>query len=176
MPLTPWKSMWETKFPSLREEMDRVFEEFFGEAGFPTLREADWLPAVDVVEREGEIVVAMDIPAIDPKEVKITILEDRLTVEGERKRDEDFREEDCCRAERVHGSFLRSIQLPAGVIGEKASATYKEGVLTIRVPKSQKPVAREIKISVQQARPAGVEAGAVKPRRKKNERQSSTGT
>ncbi|MDD3846339.1 MAG: Hsp20/alpha crystallin family protein [Syntrophorhabdaceae bacterium] len=169
MPLTPWKSMWETKFPSLREEMDRVFEEFFGEAGFPTLREADWLPAVDVVEREGDIVVAMDIPAIDPKEVKITILEDKLTVEGERKRDEEFREENCCRSERVHGSFLRCIQLPAGVVGEKASATYREGVLKIAVPKSQKPVSWEIKVSVQEPRRAEVPARPVKQRRKKNE-------
>jgi HSP20 family protein len=164
MPLTPWKSMWETKFPSLREEMDRVFEEFFGEAGFPTLREADWLPAVDVVERKDDIVVVMDIPAIDPAEVKITILEDKLTVEGERKREEEFREEDYYRSERVHGSFLRSIQLPADVIGEKASATYNGGVLTITVPRSQRPEAREIKVSVQQARPV---EGPVRPRQRR---------
>ncbi len=166
MPLTPWKSMWETKFPSLREEMDRVFEEFFGEAGFPTLREADWLPAVDVVERKGDIVVIMDIPAIDPAEVKITILEDKLTVEGERKREEEFREEDYYRSERVHGSFLRSIQLPADVIGEKASAVYNGGVLTITVPKSRRPEAREIKVSVQEARPVEAPVSA-RQRRKK---------
>ncbi len=166
MPLTPWKSMWETKFPSLREEMDRVFEEFFGEAGFPTLREADWLPAVDLVETEGNIVVIMDIPAIDPREMKITILEDKLTVEGERKREERFREEDYYRSERVHGSFLRSIQLPAGVIGERASATYDGGVLTITVPKSQRPEAREIKVSVQEAGSPGTPARASQRRKK----------
>lgn len=160
MPLTPWKSMWETKFPSLREEMDRVFEEFFGEAGFPTLREADWLPAVDVVERKGDIVIIMDIPAIDPAEVNITILDDKLTVEGERKREKEFLEEDYYRSERVQGSFLRSIQLPADVIGEKASATYNAGVLTITVPRSEKPEAREIKVSVQEAHAARKPVGA----------------
>jgi len=159
MPLTPWKSMWETKFPSLREEMDRVFEEFFGEAGFPTLREADWLPAVDVVERKGDIVIIMDIPAIDPAEVNITILDDKLTVEGERKREKEFLEEEYYRSERVQGSFLRSIQLPADVIGEKASATYNAGVLTITVPRSEKPEAREIKVSVQEARAARTPVG-----------------
>jgi len=147
--------MWETKFPSLREEMDRVFEEFFGEAGFPTLREADWLPAVDVVERKGDIVIIMDIPAIDPAEVNITILDDKLTVEGERKREKEFQEEDYYRSERVQGSFLRTIQLPADVIGEKASATYNAGVLTITVPRSERPEAREIKVSILEARPAG---------------------
>ncbi|OPY02756.1 MAG: Spore protein SP21 [Syntrophorhabdus sp. PtaB.Bin047] len=166
MPLTPWKSMWETKFPSLREEMDRVFEEFFGEAGFPTLREADWLPSVDVVETKGDIVVIMDIPAIDPAEVNITILEDKLTVEGERKRDKKFSEEEYCRSERVHGSFLRSVQLPGDVIGEKASATYTGGVLTITMPKSLRPEAREIKVSVQGARPVKTSVRA-RQRRKK---------
>jgi HSP20 family protein len=159
--------MWETKFPSLREEMDRVFEEFFGEAGFPTLREADWLPAVDIIEREDEIVVAMDVPAIDPKEVKITIIEDRLTVEGERKREEKFREEEYYRSERVYGSFLRSIQLPAEVVGEKASATYRDGVLTITVPRSRKPLAREIKVSIQEEQ-AGPAVPAASRQRRKN--------
>ncbi len=167
MPLTPWKSMWETKFPSLREEMDRVFEEFFGEAGFPSLREADWLPAVDVLEREQDIVINMDIPAIDPKEIVITILGDKLTVEGERKRNEEFKEEDYYRAERVHGSFMRSIQLPAEVVGEKAGASYKEGVLTITVPKSRKIAVKEIKVSVRQGEPVPTAGRVLKQRRKK---------
>ncbi len=150
MPLTPWKSLWETKFPSLREEMDRVFEEFFGKAGFPSLREAGWLPAVDVHENKKDVVVTMDLPAVDPDEVTITIIEDKLTVKGERKREEEIREEDYYRNERVYGTFQRSIQLPAQVIGDKASATYNEGVLRIKIPKSQKSLPKEIKINVQQ--------------------------
>ncbi len=167
MPLTPWKSLWETKFPSLREEMDRVFEDFFGKAGFPSLREADWLPAVDVLETGEDIVVTMDVPAIDPNELAITIVGDKLTVKGERKRQEELKDEDYYRSERVHGSFLRTIQLPAEVIGEKAGATYKEGVLTIVVPKSPKAVTREIKISLQKTEPGKARARTGAKGRKK---------
>lgn len=149
MPLTPWKSLWETKFPSLREEMDRVFEEFFDKAGFPSLRETGWLPAVDIHETKKEVVVTMDIPAVDPQEVVVTIVEDRLTVKGERKREEEVEEEGYYRAERVYGSFQRTVQLPVGVKGDKARATYKDGVLKIVVPKSQKSVPKEIKINIQ---------------------------
>jgi len=167
MPLTPWKSLWETKFPSLREEMDRVFEDFFGKAGFPSLREANWLPAVDVLETAEDIIVTMDVPAIDPNELAITIVGDKLTVKGERKREEEHKDEDYYRSERVHGSFLRTIQLPAEVIGEKAGATYKEGVLTIVVPKSPKAVAREIKISLQKTEPVKAPARTAGKGRKK---------
>jgi HSP20 family protein len=149
MPLTPWKSLWETKFPSLREEMDKVFEDFFGRAGFPSLREGGWMPAADVSETKKDVVITMDIPAIDPKEVSITITEDKLTVKGERKREEELKEEDFYRTERVYGLFQRTVQLPTEVVGEKAKATYKDGVLKIIVPKSQKSVPKEIKIEVQ---------------------------
>ena len=137
MPLTPWKSLWETKFPSLREEMDKVFEDFFGRAGFPSLREGGWMPAVDVSETKKDVVITMDIPAINPKEISITITEDKLTVKGERRREEELKEEDFYRTERVHG------------LGDKAKATYKDGVLKIIVPKSQKSIPKEIKIEVQ---------------------------
>ena len=166
MPLTPWKSLWETKFPSLREEMDRVFEEFFGKAGFPSLREAGWLPAVDIHEDKKDIVVTMDLPAVDPKEVTITIMADKLTVKGERKREEEIKEEEYYRTERVYGTFQRSIQLPAEVIGDKARAAYNDGVLKITIPKSQKSIPKEIKINVQQTRP-GEAQRVTKQRRKK---------
>jgi HSP20 family protein len=148
MPLTPWKSLWETRFPSLKEEMDKVFEDFFGRAGFPSLRESGWMPAVDVHETKKDIVVTMDIPAIDPKEVSITVIDDKLTVKGERKRETELKEEDFYRNERVYGSFQRTIQLPAEVLGDQAKATYKDGVLKVVVPKSQKSAPKEIRIEV----------------------------
>ncbi|MBP6940705.1 MAG: Hsp20/alpha crystallin family protein [Syntrophorhabdaceae bacterium] len=149
MPLTPWKSLWESRFPSMREEMDRIFEDFFEKAGFPSLREGGWVPAVDIHETKKDVIVTIDIPAIDPKEVSITIVEDRLTLKGERKTEEDCRSEDCYRSERVYGSFQRIIQLPAEVLGDKAKATYKDGVLKVKIPKSQKALPKEIKIEIQ---------------------------
>ncbi len=148
MPLTPWKSLWETRFPSLKEEMDKVFEDFFGRAGFPSLREGGWIPAVDIHETKKDIVVTMDIPAIDPKEVLITVVDDKLTVKGERKRETEVKEEDFYKNERLCGSFQRTVQLPTEVEGDRAKATYKDGVLKVVVPKSRKAVPKEIRIEV----------------------------
>jgi HSP20 family protein len=149
MALTPWRSVWETRFPSLRDEMDKLFEDFFGRTAFPSAAETGWIPAVDVHETKKDVIVTIDLPAIDPKEVSISIMEDRLTVRGERKKEEEVKEEDCYRMERTYGSFQRTIQLPSEVIGDKAKATYKDGVLKISVPKSQKAMPKEIKVEVQ---------------------------
>jgi HSP20 family protein len=148
MALTPWRGLWESRFPSLREEMDKMFEDFFGKTGFPSMAEGAWIPPIDVQETKKDVVVMMDIPAIDPKEVSISIIEDRVTIKGERKREEE-KEVDYCRSERVCGSFQRIIQLPAEVLGDKAKASYKDGVLKITIPKSQKAVPKEVKVEVQ---------------------------
>ncbi|MBP1748824.1 MAG: heat shock protein Hsp20 [Deltaproteobacteria bacterium] len=166
MPLTPWRSVWDTRFPSLREEMDRVFEDFFGDTGFAPLSKTDWLPPVDIVDTAKDITVIMDIPAIDPDKVAVTVLEDTLTIEGERKQEQEFKDRDYYRSERIHGFFSRTIALPDNVIGEKASASYKDGVLTIKMPKSHKELAKEIKINVENARPAKIAAQTAKQRRK----------
>jgi HSP20 family protein len=141
-------TLWETRFPSFREEMDKVFEDFFNTAGFPSLKEGGWMPAVDVQETKGDIIVTMDIPAINPKDISIAVIEDKLTVKGERKREKEIKEEDYYRTERVYGSFQRIVPLPTGVVGAKAKATHKDGVLKIAIPKAQKAVSKEIKITV----------------------------
>jgi HSP20 family protein len=149
MPITPWKSLWETRFPSLREEMDKLFEDFFGKTGFPSIKDDTWIPPVDVHETKKDVIVTMDIPAIDPKEIFISIIEGKLSVKGERKKEEELKNEECYRSERVCGSFQRIIQLPTDVIADKARATYKDGVLKITIPKSHKVVPKEIKVEIQ---------------------------
>lgn len=149
MALTPWRGLWESRFPSLREEMDKMFEDFFGKTGFPSMTEGAWVPPLDVQENKKDVVVLMDIPAIDPKEVSISIMENRLTIKGERKQEEEVKDVDCYRSERIYGSFQRIIQLPSEVLGDKAKASYKDGVLKITIPKSQKAVPKEVKVEVQ---------------------------
>lgn len=149
MTLTPWRGLWESRFPSLRDEMDKLFEDFFGQAGFPSVTEGAWVPPVDIHETKKDVVVIMDVPGIDPKDVAISILEDRLTVKGERKKEEEIKEADHYRSERVYGSFQRILQLPSEVVGDKAKASYKDGVLKVTIPKSQKSVPKEVKVEVQ---------------------------
>jgi HSP20 family protein len=149
MAVTPWRNAWETRFPSLRDEMDKLFEDFFGRSGCTPAPEAGWIPAADIHETKKDVVVTMEMPAVNPKELSISIVEDRLTVKGEKKNEDEVREDDYYRCERTYGSFQRTIQLPAEVVGDKAKATYKDGVLKIVVPKSERAMPKEIKIEVQ---------------------------
>jgi HSP20 family protein len=148
MPLTPWKSLWETRFPSFREEVNKVFEDFFNTAVIPSLKEGELVPAVDIHETKSDVVITMDIPTINPKDISVSVIEDKLTVKGERRRDKELTEEASYISETVCGSFQRTVQLPAGVVGTKARAAYKDGVLRIAIPKSRKMMPKEIKITV----------------------------
>lgn len=148
MALTPIQFLWETRLPSLRESMDKLFEDFFGHTGFPSLKEGHWLPSIDIHETKKDVVVTMDAPSIDPKEISISIVENRLVIRGEKKKDEELLEEDLFRSERYYGSFQRTIQLPVEIIANKAKATYKDGVLRVVIPRSQKVEPKEIKIEI----------------------------
>ncbi len=149
MVLTPWKGMWDTRFPSLRDEMDKLFEDFFGRSGFPVFTGSGWMPPMDILETKKDVVVAIELPGINPKEVSISVMEDRLTVKGEKKQEQELKEEALFRSERSFGAFQRTVQLPGEVVGDKARATYKDGVLTIVLPKSQKAMPKEIRVEVE---------------------------
>lgn len=148
MALTPIHFLWESKYPSLRESMDRIFEDFFSHGGLPSLVGGTWLPAVDVHETKNDLIVTLDAPSVDPEKISILISDGRLVIKGERKKEEELEEKDVFRSERFFGSFQRMIQLPVEVVTDKARATYKDGVLKIVMPKSQKKIPKEIKIEV----------------------------
>jgi len=149
MTMIPWRPLWDTRFPSLRDEMDKMFEEFFEKVRFPSARERSWTPALDVYETKKEVIITVDVPGVDPKEVTVSIVEGSLTIKGERKKDADLKDEDLFRAEREFGAFQRMVQLPAEVSADKAKASYNNGVLKIIIPKAQKSAPREVKVDVQ---------------------------
>jgi HSP20 family protein len=148
MAMIPWRPLWDTRFPSLRDEMDKMFEEFFEKVRFPSTREHSWTPSLDIYETKTEVIVAVDIPGMDPKEVAVSILEDSLTIKGERKREPDLKDEDLYRSEREFGTFQRLIQLPAEVMADKAKATYSNGVLRIVVPKTERSAPKEVQVDI----------------------------
>lgn len=148
MALTPIHFLWESRYPSLRESMDRIFDEFFSRSGLPSLVGGTWLPAVDVHETKKDLIVTLDVPSIDPEEISILISDGRLVIKGEKKREEELDTKDVFRSERFFGSFQRMIELPVEVVTDKARATYKDGVLKIVMPKLQKKIPKEIKIEV----------------------------
>ncbi|MCS7280434.1 MAG: Hsp20/alpha crystallin family protein [Desulfobacterota bacterium] len=149
MPLTPWRSIWESDLLSIKEEMDRIFDEFFGRPIFPVIEETPWVFPIDVFETPSDIVVYADLPAVDPRDVSITVSEDKLTIRGERKKVEDVDIESFFRKERFYGFFQRIIPLPTEVEAKRAKASYKDGVLKIVIPKLQKDLPKEIKIEIE---------------------------
>jgi HSP20 family protein len=135
----------------VRSEMDRLWDTFlFGKplkGGFQ--EQGEWRPAVDVIETKSEIRVNAEIPGMDPKDINISLSEGILTVKGEKRQETEEKEEDYHLLERNYGSFTRSIRLPAEVQSDKISASYKNGVLTVVLPKSDEAQKKEIKIKVE---------------------------
>ncbi len=134
----------------VRSEMDRLWDTFL--FGVPQKRdlweEAEWLPAVDVAETKDEIVVNAEAPGMDPKEFDISLSEGTLTIKGEKKQEKVVGGENYHLVERRYGSFSRAIPLPQGVESDKIRASYKNGILTVTVPKIEEDKRKEIKIKI----------------------------
>jgi HSP20 family protein len=128
--------------------MDRLWDDYFG-PGRRALRplEEAWLPAVDVSETGDKITVKAEIPGMEAKDIEISMVGDTLTLKGEKKAEREEKEENYHMVERSYGSFSRTMKLPATVDADKVEATYKNGVLTVVLPKKEevKPKAIEIK-------------------------------
>lgn len=150
MQLTRFNPRRDNELSSLRTQVDRLFDDFFAPVPFRDQDLASMVPAVDVEENNDAYVFNVDLPGVDPKDTKITIHGDTLTIRGERKR-EDKQQKDngtLHRYERIYGIFERSFVLGQPVKGDEVQATYKNGVLEIRVPKAEEAKQREIEVQV----------------------------
>lgn len=149
--LVPWRPMRELE--RMERRMEDFFDRFFGER-VPSLWETErpfwrgegWLPAVESHVENGEVIVQADLPGIDPKDVSISVMGNQLTIEGERKREEKKEEKDYLYRELAYGKFSRTMTLPAGIDAEKIKATYKDGVLNLRMPAPKELTAKRIQI------------------------------
>ncbi len=133
---------------SLRDAMDRLFEESFVR---PTSRVlAPWGGselAIDMYEADNHIVVKASTPGVKPEDIDISVSGNTLTIKGETKQEQEVKEENYIRRERRYGSFMRSIPLPTDVNADKAEAEFENGVLTIKIPRAEEAKAKTIKIS-----------------------------
>lgn len=121
------------------------FEKYF-EGGSAMGR--NYIPAVDVYQDKDNVMVEAPIAGIDPEKVDISIENDVLTIKGENEKKSEVEDKDYYRKEVRYGSFFRSIQLPAHVIGDDAQATYDKGVLKITIPKAPEAKPKTIKIKL----------------------------
>ena len=134
----------------LQTEMNRLFDTVFGPPASPSTAERIWAPLCDMWETKDEVVLSFEMPGVGEKDVSVSITGDLLTVRGERRfRQQDNGGESYHRLERAYGKLERTLQLPMPVQAEKVKATYREGVLTVTLPKADEVKPKEIKIDVQ---------------------------
>ena len=128
------------------QALNRVFDEAFqwSNGGAPT----SWVPATDITQSDEGLRLTLDVPGVDPKDVKISLEHRVLTIRGEKQRQSAEKGEQGFRYERSFGAFERTFTLPDTLEADKVKASYENGVLTVFLPKAEKAKLREIPIAV----------------------------
>ena len=129
--LRPWRGM-----DMLRNEMDRVFDRFLEPRWYEFEPAGEWAPMVDVSETKDAIVVKAEIPGVEQKDINVSLQDQVLTIKGEKRQEKEEKDEKYHRVERSWGAFTRSFRMPMAVAGDKVTATFKDGTLTIMLPKA----------------------------------------
>jgi HSP20 family protein len=119
--MVPWTGM-----GPLKHEMERLFDRFFDPGEGESFAMGEWAPRLDLSETKDALIVKIEVPAIDPKEIQLSIMEEK-----------EDKDEKYYRVERTYGSFSRSVRLPTPVDENKVSAMFKNGLLTVTLPKTQ---------------------------------------
>lgn len=135
---------------NIQDEMNRVMDRFFSPelfegSDFSTSR---WLPNMDVQEDKDRFTISMELPGLSKDDVSLTVREGMLTIEGERKQEDEKEGVNYHRVERRYGKFLRSFQLPVRVQEDKIEAVFKDGVLTVQIPKAEEVKPKQIAVKI----------------------------
>src|SRR4029078_3904643 len=120
-----------------REPFSRLFDTFFGDLPSEDVASRSWVPPVDIQEPDEGYKLQAELPGLTKEDIQITMENNVLRLSGERKFEKDVQKESYHRIERAYGNFTRSFALPQQVSSEKVEAAFKDGVLTISVPKSE---------------------------------------
>lgn len=128
------------------EGWNKLMNEFFGE---PSELRSGWVPSVDIKESSSEITFYMEVPGVRQEDIDVELVGDLLTVKGRREMRSEEKKDDFVRIERSYGSFQRSFSIGVPVKADQISANYKDGILTVTVPKADEVQPRKINISAQ---------------------------
>jgi HSP20 family protein len=151
--LSPFQEM-ETRF----QEMEKQFEDFFRRpfslmpSWWPRLKLAEReevAPSMDIFTEGDDVVVKTELPGMKKEDIDVSLTKDTITISGEKKKEEKIEKKDYYSLERSYGSFKRLFSLPAEVQTEKASAKFKDGVLEIRIPKTEEAKKKEKKVMIE---------------------------
>ncbi len=135
---------------NLQDQFNRLFNESFRNPGQESTL-TTWAPAVDIYETPNELVVKADLPDVNEKDIDVRVENNLLTIHGERKFEKSVSEENFLRVERAYGAFSRSFSLPNTLNAEAIAAEYKNGVLTVTIPKREETKPRQVKVNVTSA-------------------------
>jgi len=136
------------RLTSLRDEIDRLFD-----LSMPTLSRdlglfSGWAPSLDLFQDKDNVFVKVELPGMKKEEIQISLHDGILTISGERKRQEKTGEGETFRSETYYGKFHRSVTLPTMVEANKVKATYKDGILTVTLPKAEEAKPKQIEVAV----------------------------
>ena len=150
----PWQPF--SEMARWEHDIDQMFENFLGRRLRPFWPERWWpatgmeitAPTVDLYEEKDDIVVKAELPGMEKDNIEINLTDDRLTIKGEKKKEKEIKKENYYRSERAYGSFVRTLELPREVQSDKVKATFKNGVLEVRLPKTEEAKKKETKVKV----------------------------
>jgi len=147
---TPVLTSWPTfgRLSDLRNEIDRLFESPLSQLDSAASVFGGWTPAIDVYEDKEHVVVKAELAGMKKEDIEVTLHEGTLSIAGERKTEKKVEEAGLYRSERYFGRFQRAVTLPAPVDGAKVKADYKDGVLTVSLPKTEEAKPKQIDVSV----------------------------
>lgn len=137
------------------EDLQSRFAKFFGltparaeNGGKELMTITQWAPSVDIIEDEKEWLVKAELPEVKKEDVKVTVDDGVLTITGERKFEKEEKDKKYHRLERSYGNFVRSFALPDGADGSKINAEFKDGVLNVHLPKTEKAKPKTVEVKV----------------------------
>jgi HSP20 family protein len=151
--VTPWRPF--SELSRIEREAERMFGDYFrrpfwGVSWPERFREIGFRePAIEVYEEKDDVVVKAEIPGMKKEDLDINISDSHLTIKGEKKQEEEIKKKGYYYSERSYGSFMRTIELPNEVKTDKAYANFKDGVLEVRLPKTEEAKKKEVKIKVE---------------------------
>jgi len=148
MAMLPVRKRETNQLARLHDEMDNLISGFFGDWSWPSLAQSRW-PALDIAENDNEFIVKAEIPGCKPEDIDISVNGNVLTIKGEKKQEEEKKEKGLYHVERSYGSFRRDLNLGSEIDSAKIDAACKDGVLTMKLPKSPKAKPTKVKVKGQ---------------------------
>jgi Molecular chaperone (small heat shock protein) len=144
----PVLNQWPTlgRLTDIRDELDRLFESPLSELARTSQLLSGWTPALDLHEDKDNFVVKVELPGMKKEDIDISLHDGSLSVSGERKSEEKFADAEVYRSERFVGRFQRTIALPGAVANDQVKAQYKDGVLTVTLPKTEEAKPKQINV------------------------------